>query len=582
MSKQITNLEDIYEATEIEKPLPVPEATILEKSKVPYLTFTTDECKKKLVDLKADLKSDAKEEEDGSNFDNDDLILDDEDDLPALNIQTLSNQEEKHIALSPEQRAIINKLKLELDKSEQLLAMVQGEAGSGKTTMARTFTKELNLKTIFSATTGTAAAPLKARTINSLLALGLSLDFVDLLKDTTTRDTKAKIQRRLRNVKVLIIDEISMCTPVTLSRIENRLRECFDSEKPFGGLHVILLGDFWQFEPVSRMLKKPALYQGLVLQARKRRLEKNRAYSVGLNIFSTFKVYKLSGQQRVKDDPDFYKFLSVLRDVKKKTPITTSWVSQLQTLSKSDVDTDEEWEFATVATTGNVERVNIIKYQAKRYAAKNNEPVLTWRCPVRKKMVEGKNVYEELDMSHFSNSDQFCVLDKYFVRGGKCVIGENTCTTLGLGKGTTGTFMGLVWEDNEKDAPDITRLPKGKIARVPQPSYILVEAKGYTIPIKTCNAKLYVKGGKNKAINYLNNPVDLLFAVTFHKLQGLTLDKVILSIGHHPTFKLRVEIASLYVGASRVHSFKELRILPCKPEKLIYLTKLKRDPLLGD
>ena len=102
------------------------------------------------------------------------------------------------------QKKVINKLKSELQNSDQLLVMIQGEAGSGKSTMAKEFTKELDLKTIFSATTGTSAAPLKALTINSLLALGLSKDCVDLTKDTTSNQTKANLQRIFRHINVLI------------------------------------------------------------------------------------------------------------------------------------------------------------------------------------------------------------------------------------------------------------------------------------------------------------------------------------------------------------------------------------------
>ena len=179
-----------------------------------------------------------------------------------LNPQISIPTHEDKIIISKEQREVIQKLRAELQKSPQLLAMIQGEAGSGKSTMAKTFTRELSLRALFSATTGTAAAPLKALTINSLLALGLSKDFVDLTKDTTSNYVKANLQRIFRDIRVLIIDEISMCTPVTLARIDNRLPECLNPNKPFGNLHVILLGDFWQFEPVSFFLTKPALYQG--------------------------------------------------------------------------------------------------------------------------------------------------------------------------------------------------------------------------------------------------------------------------------------------------------------------------------
>ena len=142
-------------------------------------------------------------------------------------------------------------------------------------------------------------------------------------------------------------------------------------------------------------------------------------------------------------------------------------------------------------------------------------------------------------------------------------------------------MVGLVWDKDEENAPSISDLPRGEVSTVPQPAYILVEVNKKLIPVRVRNDTLRLRGKKRK-IHYLNSPVDLLFAVTFHKLQGLTLNEIILSIGNHPTYKLRVTMSSLYVGTSRVHGFKELRILPCKDKDLAYLTKLKRDPLLLD
>ena len=71
---------------------------------------------------------------------------------------------------------------------------------------------------------------------------------------------------------ILVIDEVSMCNPVMFALIDLRLRQCFDSQKSFGGLHVILLGDMFQFPPIGRKLRKPALYQAAVLCSRNRKL----------------------------------------------------------------------------------------------------------------------------------------------------------------------------------------------------------------------------------------------------------------------------------------------------------------------
>ena len=59
-----------------------------------------------------------------------------------------------------------------------------------------------------------------------------------------------------------------MLNPVMLALIDLRLRQCFDPEKHFGGLHIILMGDMFQFAPIGYKLKKPALYQAAVLCSR--------------------------------------------------------------------------------------------------------------------------------------------------------------------------------------------------------------------------------------------------------------------------------------------------------------------------
>lgn len=82
------------------------------------------------------------------------------------------------------------------------------------------------------------------------------------------------------------------------------------------------------------------------------------------------------------------------------------------------------------------------------------------------------------------------------------------------------------------------------------------------MPIKCTNAKLELDAKKDEIINYREHPIDLLFAVTYHKLQGLTLKALVLSLNTHPNHRLRITIPSLYVGLSRVHNIDEIRVLP--------------------
>ena len=200
-----------------------------------------------------------------------------------------------------------------------------------------------------------------------------------------------------------------------------------------------------------------------------------------------------------------------------------------------------KWQFATVAVTGNVERLIISKFKSKLFGEKFNEPILTWVCPV-KKGGRGSNIlYSPLDVDEETICGKYSVLKKYFVRGAPCVLSDNLATEKGLAKGTKGILEGLVWsrKDCKGSVPNVDTLERGKIHSVPQPTYILVRIKNKHIdsivPIKYTNAKLELDRTKEEIINYREHPVDLLFAVTYHKLQGLTLSALVLSLNTHPT-----------------------------------------------
>ena len=121
--------------------------------------------------------------------------------------------------------------------------MLQGSAGSGKTTVCKELAKELGLRVKFTASTGSAAAQLHTKTINSLLHLGRSKDFCEISDDAVTPQIQRDIRAEFEGIDVLVVDEISMITPVKLRRADARLRQCLNQNKPFGGLHVILVGD---------------------------------------------------------------------------------------------------------------------------------------------------------------------------------------------------------------------------------------------------------------------------------------------------------------------------------------------------
>ena len=113
----------------------------------------------------------------------------------------MDDEKEDDFKLKPEQEAAVNEMKKVITQGDLLFAILQGSAGSGKTTICKELAKELGLKVLFTASTGSAAALLNTVTINSLLNLGRSKDFCtiddDYINPRKTKGNTSKILRRL-------------------------------------------------------------------------------------------------------------------------------------------------------------------------------------------------------------------------------------------------------------------------------------------------------------------------------------------------------------------------------------------------
>jgi hypothetical protein len=169
------------------------------------------------------------------------------------------------LPLNLEQRKLYNavvgqysqELALETPLPSQLLLNVDGVAGSGKTlTLLKAcaeiqeLAKQANKKNpVFrAAPTGIAAFNFVGKTLHSLLRLPVKGKKSDL-----SVATLQSLQSLFRDCRFLIINEKSMIDVRTLSLIDDRFRAIFpaSSHQPFGGINVILCGDFFQLPPVG-------------------------------------------------------------------------------------------------------------------------------------------------------------------------------------------------------------------------------------------------------------------------------------------------------------------------------------------
>lgn len=124
---------------------------------------------------------------------------------------------------------------------------VYGAAGSGKSTFIEYFRKKTKKNTITLTFTGLAAILIKGQTIHSFFQLEPRL----LLKGDEGLEVINKRKHQIRAMDVLIIDEISTVRCDLLNAIDELLQKYRENSKPFGGVQVLFVGDFFQISPVE-------------------------------------------------------------------------------------------------------------------------------------------------------------------------------------------------------------------------------------------------------------------------------------------------------------------------------------------
>ncbi len=126
-----------------------------------------------------------------------------------------------------------------------------GKAGTGKTTFLHALQKEVSKRMVVTAPTGVAAINAGGVTLHSFFqrSLGPYVPGDFTAEKHNIRKEKVNI---MRNLDLLIIDEISMVRADLLDSVDAVLRRYRRSELPFGGVQLLMIGDLFQLPPVVR------------------------------------------------------------------------------------------------------------------------------------------------------------------------------------------------------------------------------------------------------------------------------------------------------------------------------------------
>lgn len=132
-----------------------------------------------------------------------------------------------------------------------------GPAGSGKTFLLNqyiNYLKQQDIAVAVTASTGIAATHLNGRTIHSWCGMGISERLSK--QEIKSLQHKEDLTAKIRRTKVLVIDEISMLNASRLDLANLICQGIRQDLRPFGGMQVVLCGDFFQLPPVVKYHEK--------------------------------------------------------------------------------------------------------------------------------------------------------------------------------------------------------------------------------------------------------------------------------------------------------------------------------------
>ncbi|MDZ7867926.1 MAG: AAA family ATPase [Rheinheimera sp.] len=132
---------------------------------------------------------------------------------------------------------------------------ITGNAGVGKSKVTQVIVQNFlfkNKKIGVTSSTTISAININGTTLHSFLGIGISIMPASVLyKDLIDKRYKSPIHTKLKKLEILIIDEISMINGDLFELIDEYLQLIKKNDLPFGGVQLILIGDFYQLLPVK-------------------------------------------------------------------------------------------------------------------------------------------------------------------------------------------------------------------------------------------------------------------------------------------------------------------------------------------
>jgi hypothetical protein len=353
------------------------------------------------------------------------------------------------------------------NKYDAPLLLICGGPGNGKSKLVETLDGVASLMDagtqVKTAYLGVAAVNIGGSSMCSLFDIPTERrnrkDGPDIKKVILPWDKKKKLKFIKRydidKISCIVVDEVSTLQPYMLAYLSARLMELLpESGKDFGGVAIILCGDFDQLPPVvgdnlaASTMKYEELLQGSGSNIERWDLTKHciNVHKEGLRLFQKAIYFELTQQHRSKDPAH----TAIINKMRRSGKVEMEDLkNKCKLLKEEDVVGDGEFRFATTLVTGNEERHKINNLKAKDWASHHSTFLIRWLRDVNYSNWKGKPRSKEHIKHAMANNETFYEL---FVPGARAFLTHNINTAIGLANGTEIKYDSISFDD-----PDVER-----------------------------------------------------------------------------------------------------------------------------
>lgn len=399
-----------------------------------------------------------------------------------------------YLSLSDSQRLAVDRI------AEGRNVFITGPAGTGKSYLLNYIKDEYKNKSLhITASTGIAAINVGGQTLHSWAGLGLGTMPINEIVRNICSAKGVHMRKKLRSARILAIDEISMISADIFDLLNNLLKVIRQNDSPFGGIQLILFGDFLQLPPVNRESSEIFFC-----------FESEAWRNADINMIVLKEVYRQS-------DVELVNMLNNLRFGR-----TTQQDLELLKSRYKQEDLDKTFE-ATILGTHNmqVERINISKLKELNTLEKTYKAKFDGKPEKIEFLKKNCIVPETLNVKINS---QVMML-------------KNTYAKEGIINGSIGIVRSF---DNKKGYP-VVEFSNGSLITITPEEWCIEKFNENTAQVEIEAMMIQI-------------PLVLAWAITIHKSQGMTLDKIKCNLGS------AFAEGQVYVAVSRVKTLNGLFI----------------------